>query len=468
MKRILEQYRRSRHRVPWRVREWSRPHALSAGRYLAPLEELRVSNGPGTHSLIAVGDIAGASPVEEFYLRVGRRAWGPVLPILESADLCIGNLEAVLTKQQQSPVPCGAKLRVNPEFIASLAGVFDGVTTANNHVLDFGPEALLESLDHLRAGGIGACGSGASAAQAWQPCRFTVGDTRIGMLGCCDLYSGLAVSLQQATPAMCEPEVVRPAIQKLRGEVDLVIVQLHWGFEFSLWPLAAHRAAARSFVDAGADLVLCHHAHVPLGMETYGRGLIAYGLGNFLFQQDDYQVCGSPWTKRTYALRVDFDKGGVRRAEPIPVEIQSDYQILPLEGHARREFLGVLGHISRRIADTESLENLEHHFRVQESLFFLENFRPTHPEHLVESRYRAGLLNAPVWRDTIKYLQSGEGAALETGLWLDRIRLAAVHRNEEELPGYGRQAETGGLAVKLAAEMNLMPYQPATTPWWLL
>lgn len=463
-----ERYRRAKYRVPWRVHLWLQKQALAAGRYLTPLEEVRVTPGPGAHSLLAVGDIAGCTPVEENYLRGGHQAWGAVLPLLKSADICVGNLESVLTGQRQPRVPCGAKLRVDPAFVASLAGVFDGFTTANNHSFDFGPEGLLESLEHLRSAGIAACGTGRDNASAWQPCRFETGDVRVGMIGCCDRFSGFAEYLTQAAVALCEPEMVRAAIGRLRAEVDLVVVQVHWGYEFSLWPLASHRSMARSFVDAGADVVLCHHAHVPMGIEAHGRGVIAYGLGNFLFRQDQYQVEGSPWTKRTIALRVEFDKQGVRRALPVPVEMQSDHQIRQLEGEPRREMLGVLGHISRRIEDTESLENLEHHCRMQEMLDFWGYFRPSNPKCELESRYRADALNNPVWRSTISYLQSGAGAMRESGDLLERIRLAARAGDRKVLTDCGQEAETRALAARLVKQLDLIHYQPATTPWWLI
>jgi hypothetical protein len=204
-----------------------------------------------------------------------------------------------------------------------------------------------------------------------------------------------------------------------------------------------------------------------MGVEAHGQGLIAYGLGNFLFRQDGYQTSGNPWTKRAIALRVEFDKGGVRRAEPIPVEMQSDYQIRPLEGSQRREVLGVLGHVSRRIEDTESLANLEHHCRLEETLSFLQRFRPTQQEHLEESLFRAGLLSVPIWTQTISYLLSGVGAAREAGNVLERIQQAFIRDDQKEIERCGLEVNDSALAGRLAAEMSLLPYQPATTPWWL-
>lgn len=76
------------------------------------------------------------------------------------------------------------------------------------------------------------------------------------------------------------------AIGEMRPEVDLLVVELHMGFQFASAPGAGSRAAARAAIDAGADIVVCHHPHVLQGVEWYNGKLIAYSLGNFIFDQD--------------------------------------------------------------------------------------------------------------------------------------------------------------------------------------
>jgi poly-gamma-glutamate synthesis protein (capsule biosynthesis protein) len=97
-------------------------------------------------------------------------------------------------------------------------------------------------------------------------------------------------------------------------QADLVIVVLHSGYEYIEPPSLNQMAAARTAVDAGADLVVGHHAHVLQGVEYYQDGVIVYGLGNFAFEID-----GDP---STAILNVWLDQDGVRQLEFVPAIIQ--------------------------------------------------------------------------------------------------------------------------------------------------
>jgi hypothetical protein len=203
-----------------------------------------------------------------------------------------------------------------------------------------------------------------------------------------------------------------------------------------------------------------------MGIETYGRGAIAYGLGNFLFPQDEYQQTGSLWTKRGLLLQVQFDRQGICSLQPIPTEMRPDFQILPLEDVGKREMLGVLGKISRDVEDLAQLQILEHHWRMSETLSFMERFNPWQETSAPEALYRANLLDCPAWNQTIHYLRTGTATARETAQVMEHALKAVQENTPLENVTDSRSWMT--LQARFSEELNLLPYQPATTPWWLL
>ena len=126
------------------------------------------------------------------------------------------------------------------------------------------------------------------------------------------------------------------AITALRGEVDLLVVQLHMGFQFATSPSGAARDAAAAAIDAGADLVIAHHPHVVQGLEWYDGKLIAWSLGNLVFDQD-FLV-----TFRSVVLRtVHDDDGELVTARVVPLMLDG-YRPVPTHGRAAEQTLADL------------------------------------------------------------------------------------------------------------------------------
>jgi poly-gamma-glutamate capsule biosynthesis protein CapA/YwtB (metallophosphatase superfamily) len=131
-----------------------------------------------------------------------------------------------------------------------------------------------------------------------------------------------------------DPEEITADVRAAHQEADLVIVILHSGYEYVLQPSPPQVAAARAAIDAGAALVIGHHAHILQGIEFYNGGVIAYGLGNFAFEID-----GDP---ETAILHAWLDRHGVRQLEIVPAIIQFGGQprlATEWEGAAIREHI---------------------------------------------------------------------------------------------------------------------------------
>jgi poly-gamma-glutamate capsule biosynthesis protein CapA/YwtB (metallophosphatase superfamily) len=129
--------------------------------------------------------------------------------------------------------------------------------------------------------------------------------------------------------AAWQTQQAQAAIAKLATQADVVMVQIHGGFDMQAAPSAFVRAAARAAVDAGADLVVAHHPHVLQGAEWYKGALIAYSLGNFLFDQEFLQ------TFSTAFLRTVWEGDRLIEARFVPVEIDG-FQPRPMTGAAAR------------------------------------------------------------------------------------------------------------------------------------
>ena len=214
-----------------------------------------------------------------------------VREIVAAADLFVLNLECCISERGE-PWPAPGKpffFRAPPVAVETLTWLgVDAVTLANNHALDFGADALHETLAHLGAAGIGVVGAGPDVSRARAPVVLEAGGMRLGVLGVTDHPADFAASEDRPGVAFADlrggiPGWLLDTVRRLRDEVDAVLVTPHWGPNMTSQPPGYVRAAGHALSAAGADLVAGHSAHVPHGV---GDG-ICYDLGDFV---DDYLV----------------------------------------------------------------------------------------------------------------------------------------------------------------------------------
>lgn len=300
------------------------PGYESAAEEIAPLIGNQLGIDPVTH-LAAVGDLM-------MDRRIGERIENgdPIYPFelvfdeLSAADLTVGNLECALG-QQGAPVDKGYTFRAPPGAARSFAiAGFDLLSLANNHAMDYGPDALLEAISLLQTNHVQTVGAGENAEAASTPVVITVKQTSIAFLAYVDVpvevrgFDARSWTATQNQPglAWADPEQLEADIEVIRPLVDIVIVLLHSGYEYVVQPSGPQVRAAHTAIDAGADLVLGHHAHVLQGIEFYNQSVIVYGLGNFVFDDGDIP--------QTALLNVWLDSDGVRELELVPVMITED------------------------------------------------------------------------------------------------------------------------------------------------
>jgi poly-gamma-glutamate synthesis protein (capsule biosynthesis protein) len=268
--------------------------------------------------LAAVGDILLDRGVAERMERFGEDyPFAEVRDELAAADVTLGNLECPVATRGH-PVRKPAVFRAAPERLAALtAAGFDLVWLGNNHALDYGRAGLVDTMEHLTAQGLRFVGAGRTAAAARAPVVVERKGLRIAFLSfSAFLPEGVFVRPEEPGVAWLDPEVVEAQIRLARSQADVVVVSLHWGVEHSPRPLERQREQAHRFVDAGADLLLGHHPHVLQGLEVYRSALIAYSLGNFVFDSPSRQV------STTAILHCDLTAEGVIQAEMTPLAVR--------------------------------------------------------------------------------------------------------------------------------------------------
>jgi poly-gamma-glutamate synthesis protein (capsule biosynthesis protein) len=206
------------------------------------------------------------------------------------------------------------------------AGI-DVVTLANNHAVDFGRTALVDTLDYLDAAGIGVAGGGRDDTEARAPEVATVNGLRIAFLS----YAGQMVersgwrtsdgeaSAGAAGIAIGRPEAVAADVASAREVADVVVVVMHAGIEGSGEPAPAQRAIAEAAFGAGAELVIGHHPHVLQGTWHDDGRLVAWSLGNFVF--DGFDGFYGDRANDSAILDVTVTADGVDSFEWLPVAV---------------------------------------------------------------------------------------------------------------------------------------------------
>ncbi|MBB4614957.1 CapA family protein [Novosphingobium taihuense] len=228
-----------------------------------------------------------------------------IAPALKGADLAVGHLEVPHTargQEMQGDVPApGAP----PENVAAIAGAgFHMLSLAGNHIADCGADGIADTLSLMADAGLVGAGAGLSLAEARKPAILVVSDRRIGLLSyncvgpenswASERQAGCAyLRIETADGAPIAPaadlvrvtdealEVLRADIAALREKADFVMIALHKGVVHTPARLAPYeRAISHAAIDAGADVVIGHHAHIVRGIEFHRSKPIFHGLGN--------------------------------------------------------------------------------------------------------------------------------------------------------------------------------------------
>ncbi len=210
-----------------------------------------------------------------------------LLEILSSADFRLFNLEVPLTDTEKAISKDGPILKAP---VAAIRGImqFDPsvMTLANNHIMDYGEQGLVSTMELLSANSIGFLGAGKDLNEATRPFILEKGGLKIGLYACAEHEFSIAEENRAGANPIDLFESF-DQIANLKEECNYVIVLHHGGKEHFRYPSPDLQKVCRKMVKSGADLVICQHSHCIGSFEKFKDAMIVYGQGNFLFDRHD-------------------------------------------------------------------------------------------------------------------------------------------------------------------------------------
>ena len=242
--------------------------------------------------------------------------WGNTLPVLRQAELRFANLECVLA-DAGTPVPGKVfHFRSDLKNVACLSSAgIDAVSLANNHVLDFGVDALREMLPALAQHGIAGTGAGMDLAAARRPAVLHTGANAVAFIAFTDNQPDWAAGSQAPGINYVPVDSVDSRttelldlVRQTKADVQILVVSAHWGSNWGINVPSGHRHLAHALIDAGADVVFGHSAHIFRGIEIYDGRPIIYSAGDFV---DDYAVDPDERNDQSFIFLLKAGAGGL-------------------------------------------------------------------------------------------------------------------------------------------------------------
>lgn len=293
-----------------------------------------------------VGDISLADnfDIMPYYDSRGKGVYGilstEVVDRMKSSDIMIANNEFAITNSNNR-INKLYNFKARPERLNIYEEMgIDLVSTANNHIYDYGEEGLLDSIKYLNEYDIPNVGAGENKDAAEKAFYFIVGGYKISFLSATRAEKNVVTpNAEEDKPGTFwayNPDRLVERIKEEKNISDLVVILIHWGREDSHALEDIQKDTGKLYIDAGADLVVGAHAHVLQGFEIYNNKLIAYNLGDFIFNRE---------TKDTGILSVNIDSDGNIDYYFIPCK-QENYYTYMLDGEEKNNVINKINNYS--------------------------------------------------------------------------------------------------------------------------
>ena len=271
----------------------------------------------GSVTLSFAGDVHFSELILQNYDKNGISAIvdSEMLSYMKNADLFVLNHEFVFSTGGEAMEDKEYTLKNDPKYVKILQELgTDVVSIANNHILDFGHEAFLDTLATLEDAKIEYAGGGRNLERALAPVTKTINGQTFAIFAATRVspsYDWYANSKKPGVLQTYDASDLNKAIAEADSLYDHVIVFAHWGIEREEIPQDYQRTLAQGYIDHGADLVIGAHPHILQGFENYKGVPICYSLGNYLFGNR---------TGETLLLNATFNESGQVSIELIPCE----------------------------------------------------------------------------------------------------------------------------------------------------
>lgn len=263
---------------------------------------------PVNISLLFTGDVLLSEYVLSNYNSKGIDGVvsSPLRDKMLNADFTMVNQEFPFSTRGTKAPDKQYTFRVDPGYISIFKELgINAVGIANNHVLDFGKEALEDTFTTLNNAAIPFSGAGHNLEEASRLVTYEKGGKKVGIIAASRVIPVVEWNVRNSQPGVFtayDPTDLVNKVREARKSCDLVYVMIHWGTEHTDRLEEYQKNIGHQIIDAGADGVIGAHPHVVQGIERYNGKLIFYSLGNFIFNQN---------IERTFALSIDFDNENV-------------------------------------------------------------------------------------------------------------------------------------------------------------
>lgn len=241
-------------------------------------------------------------------------------PIWQQSDIVVGNLETALS----SPFVTKPKRWFKNPHLSSDPAALEGLSQAgvdllglaNNHAGDNDKAGILNALELMETRGISSVGAATNLADTFHYMLYEVNGITFGVLAVTDITSMESYARENESGILTtKDDAYLGLVEEMAKETDVAIVYIHWGAEYRQQVAPRQTELGHQIVDAGADLVVGMHAHVVEPIEHYKEGLILYGLGNFIFEQEHSR------TKDSVVANLIVTETGTMRLELVPMRI---------------------------------------------------------------------------------------------------------------------------------------------------
>lgn len=298
-----------------------------------PPEEIKEFKEDKSTTIFAVGDIMMSRYIGKVMAKKQLASFdgsGIHYPFKEiagklfEADIVVGNLESVIgvksiDEKTYYDKPYNFLAHPDTALVLKQAG-FDVVSLANNHAMDYGPKRIIKTRQVLDEAAIKYFGAGSNEFEAREPSVISHNGTTIAFLGYGNGHSNdIYATDSKGGTARTIGKNIKADIEKAKLKSDIVIVSLHWGFEYEDTPKNWQRKFAKNLIDYGADAILGHHPHILQGIEIYKGKPIVYSLGNFLFDQKKGKTTGG------MIVELNFEDKKYKGINVIPLDRFSTY-----------------------------------------------------------------------------------------------------------------------------------------------
>jgi poly-gamma-glutamate synthesis protein (capsule biosynthesis protein) len=312
-----------------------------------------------------------------------------VQDLFSKADYRIVNLEAPITEDnpKNKIIKTGPHLRMSEQSAISVLKQLniDGVTLANNHILDYGTKGLLDTFDTLKSDEVAYVGAGTNLKDAAKYITLNKEGVKIAIINFCENEWSIA---EDDSPGANPMDIIDNTnqIREAKASHDKVIVIVHGGHEYYNLPSPRMQKQYRFYADQGADIVVGHHTHCISGNEVHKGVPIYYSLGNFLFTS---QSTIEDWYTGL-VLEVNIEKGNLT-SQLHPVEQQKEtFELSLLNGKKREDIIKRISKYNAIIEDEEKLKNEWDNYVDSKHDVYLNYWSPF---SFISNRYVRGVLN---------------------------------------------------------------------------